>query len=207
MQWNKHKVIYTKYYEHWLNSKYSDSYTFVFVLHMKIWKTRIVKIAKLQKFSVLACRPNLPKTVKLQDSFEILIVLGIYNFGSTSCMKEYRGNQNSTPLRAAVLSRFFSVFCYAPHAPLLKLNPAQLSKCWSTSINAPFAAYLLIYCKAVELHISLLKGQLISEANYKVFIWTKNWTKIFLYFCPCSLKWVKSKKQMQIIILDDVNNH
>ena len=37
------------------------------------------------------------------------------------------------------------------------------------------------------------KGQLISEANFKVFIWTKNRTKIFLYFCPSSLKWVKSK--------------
>ena len=28
------------------------------------------------------------------------------------------------------------------------------------------------------------KGQLISEANFKVFIWTKNRTKIFLQFCP-----------------------
>ena len=28
------------------------------------------------------------------------------------------------------------------------------------------------------------KGQLISEANFKVFIWTKNRSKIFLSFCP-----------------------
>ena len=28
------------------------------------------------------------------------------------------------------------------------------------------------------------KGQLISEANFKVFIWTKNGTKIFLQFYP-----------------------
>ena len=28
------------------------------------------------------------------------------------------------------------------------------------------------------------KGQLISKENFKVSIWTKKWTKIFLYFCP-----------------------
>ena len=28
------------------------------------------------------------------------------------------------------------------------------------------------------------KGQLISKANFEVFIWTKERTKIFLYFCP-----------------------
>ena len=28
------------------------------------------------------------------------------------------------------------------------------------------------------------KGQLISKANFEVFIWTKKRTKIFLYFCP-----------------------
>ena len=39
------------------------------------------------------------------------------------------------------------------------------------------------------------KCQLISKADFKVFIWTKKWTKIFLYFCPSSLKWVKSKKK------------
>ena len=46
------------------------------------------------------------------------------------------------------------------------------------------------------------KGQLILKANFEVFIWTKNRTKIFLYFCPSSLKWIKSKKN-GIIILDD----
>ena len=29
------------------------------------------------------------------------------------------------------------------------------------------------------------KGQLISKANFEVFIWTKNQPKIFLYFCLC----------------------
>ena len=28
------------------------------------------------------------------------------------------------------------------------------------------------------------KGQLISKANFEVFIWTKKRAKIFLYFCP-----------------------
>ena len=39
------------------------------------------------------------------------------------------------------------------------------------------------------------KGQMISIANFEVFIWTNNWTKISLYFCSRSLKWVKSKKK------------
>ena len=33
------------------------------------------------------------------------------------------------------------------------------------------------------------KGQLISKANFEVFIWTKKQTKIFLYFCPSLWKW------------------
>ena len=43
------------------------------------------------------------------------------------------------------------------------------------------------------------KGQLILKANSKVFIWTKNRTKIFPYYCPGSLKWIKSKKKTNII--------
>ena len=31
---------------------------------------------------------------------------------------------------------------------------------------------------------AVTKGQIISKSNFKVFIWTKKWTKIFLYFCP-----------------------
>ena len=42
------------------------------------------------------------------------------------------------------------------------------------------------------------KGQLISKANFEVFIWTKNWTKIFFYFCPSSLKWIKSKNKYKL---------
>ena len=45
----------------------------------------------------------------------------------------------------------------------------------------------------------LPKGQLISKANFDVFIWTKNQTKILLYFCPSSLKWVKSKKEHKLL--------
>ena len=30
------------------------------------------------------------------------------------------------------------------------------------------------------------KGQLISRANFEIFIWTKKWTKRFLYFCLAS---------------------
>ena len=43
------------------------------------------------------------------------------------------------------------------------------------------------------------KGQIISKANFEVFIWTKNRTKIFPYFCPRSLKWVKSKKEYKLL--------
>ena len=39
------------------------------------------------------------------------------------------------------------------------------------------------------------KGQLISKANFEVFIWTKKLTNFFLYFGPSSLKLVKSKKK------------
>ena len=43
------------------------------------------------------------------------------------------------------------------------------------------------------------KGQIISKANLEVFIWTKKQTKIFLFFCPRSLKWVKSKKEYKLL--------
>ena len=46
----------------------------------------------------------------------------------------------------------------------------------------------------ISLNLVTFKGQLILKAKYKVFIWTKNRMKIFLYFCPSSLKWVKSKR-------------
>ena len=43
-----------------------------------------------------------------------------------------------------------------------------------------------------------LKGQIISKANFEVFIWTKSWTKIFFYFCLRSLKWIKSKNEYKL---------
>ena len=50
--------------------------------------------------------------------------------------------------------------------------------------------------------ISLIsKGQLISGWLLDVFIWTKKWKKIFLYFCPTKIGQIK--KRMQIIILED----
>ena len=49
----------------------------------------------------------------------------------------------------------------------------------------------------------LFKGQLISKANFEVFIWTKKWKKIFFYVFPSSLKNGSNQKRMQIIILDD----
>ena len=33
-------------------------------------------------------------------------------------------------------------------------------------------------------YLAFLKGQLISKANSKLFIWTEKTTKMFLYFCP-----------------------
>ena len=49
-----------------------------------------------------------------------------------------------------------------------------------------------------------VKGQVISKANFEVFIYTKNRTKIFFYFCPRCLKWIKSKKEYKLLyILDD----
>ena len=45
------------------------------------------------------------------------------------------------------------------------------------------------------------KGQLISEWLLDFFIWTKNRTKIFRYFCPPSLKLVQSKKECKLLFL------
>ena len=43
----------------------------------------------------------------------------------------------------------------------------------------------LIHCNLLKgIDKKTLKGQLISKARFKVFIWTKNRMKIFLYFCP-----------------------
>ena len=45
----------------------------------------------------------------------------------------------------------------------------------------------LSFDQLIRIFINLLsKGQIILEANFEVFIWTKNRAKIFLYFCPRS---------------------
>ena len=52
-----------------------------------------------------------------------------------------------------------------------------------------------LLCNLEELAVSThSKGQLISKAKFKVFIWTKNWTKVFFVFLPKPLKCVKSKR-------------
>ena len=48
-------------------------------------------------------------------------------------------------------------------------------------------------------YVVCAKGQLISKADLKVFIRTKKPTKIFLYFGPSSLKWVKSKNKGKLL--------
>ena len=51
-----------------------------------------------------------------------------------------------------------------------------LFKLLGASCRLPYVWYYLLCPHA--------KGQLISKANSKLFIWTKKPTKIFLYFCP-----------------------
>ena len=46
----------------------------------------------------------------------------------------------------------------------------------------------------------LLKGQLISKANSKLFTSTKKPTKIFLYFCPSLQKWSNQENTYKINI-------
>ena len=57
-----------------------------------------------------------------------------------------------------------------------------------------------IWWKGSELAF-LVKGQLISKANFLVFTLTKKQTKLFFDFCPKDLKWVKSKKWRHFILL------
>ena len=52
----------------------------------------------------------------------------------------------------------------------------------------------LMSLELFPLVFSHTKGEIISKANFEVFIWTKNWTKIFLFFCPRSLEWIKLRK-------------
>ena len=46
----------------------------------------------------------------------------------------------------------------------------------------------------------MFKGQIISKANFEVFVWTKIRTKIFPYFCPRSLEWSNQKKNTNYYI-------
>ena len=76
-------------------------------------------------------------------------------------------------------------------------------RCWWLKYNVG-SALESSWTKVFRLELSLLstalfrkdndsfKGQLISKANFKVFIWTKKPTKTFLYFCPSFKKCLKS---------------
>ena len=48
--------------------------------------------------------------------------------------------------------------------------------------------------------LSVSKGQLISKANSKLFIWTKKTEKISLYFCPSLKKWWNQEIKDKYII-------
>ena len=111
-------------------------------------------------------------------------------------------------LMSKVVSRLYSKWC--PHTH--NWSGSKPSNCWDSFYHALHTSKFIslslfdhIYSQIIVIWHTLIlaKGQLISKEKFKVFIWTKNRTKIFLYFCPSSLKWVKSKKKMQIIILDD----
>ena len=47
------------------------------------------------------------------------------------------------------------------------------------------------YFKCRRIANSIIKGQLISKANFKVFISTKKPKKIFMYFCSSFIKPIK----------------
>ena len=53
------------------------------------------------------------------------------------------------------------------------------------------------YKEKISYRTAEAKGQLISKANFKLFIWTKKLTKIFLYFCP------RSKKPLKVVETKD----
>ena len=56
---------------------------------------------------------------------------------------------------------------------------------WMSKLLVNFQIFWLIKSFGQSVFNWLLfKGQLISKANFKVFIWTKKWTQILLYFCP-----------------------
>ena len=50
----------------------------------------------------------------------------------------------------------------------------------------------------MKLHLAFSKGQLILKVNFKVFIWIKKTTKIFLYFCPSFKKPLKRGRNQRL---------
>ena len=64
------------------------------------------------------------------------------------------------------------------HASLLLANLPKYRQKTIKFINSEKATNIW---KKSPICFDITKGQLISEANFKVFIWTKNRTKIFLY--------------------------
>ena len=76
-----------------------------------------------------------------------------------------------------------------------KAQKLQVTKKWCKFFTNMLKMWLnyLTYWLRWDSFLLGLKGRLILKAKFIVFIWTKNQTKIFLYFCPSSLKWVKWK--------------
>ena len=112
------------------------------------------------------------------------------NSNTLSCsfektIPQIRLNQNSACAKGGLITESFSSLSWASS---LYVNSAQDS-------------YLALFFGDLSQSEKFWwsKGQIISKANFEVFIWTKNWTKIFLYFCPRFLKWVNSKKEYKLL--------
>ena len=79
---------------------------------------------------------------------------------------------------------------------LFSFEKCDISYCWhhlfkygrGKAIHVKFNLEVLVISKVqlknIDCNLYCAKGQLISKANSTVFIWTKNQTKIFFYFCP-----------------------
>ena len=99
------------------------------------------------------------------------------------------------------LSQPFWFFCFIP----MKISPNLYCRMDGSIlifflVFRKFLAMLNITVYSVIKNLASSKGQIVSKANFEDFIWTKNGTKIFLYFCSRSLKWIKSKRNTNFYI-------
>ena len=78
------------------------------------------------------------------------------------------------------------------HNKVLKANfPHE----WAPALG--FVMFLFSCMQSPPLTALMPKGQLISKANFRIFIWTKKPMMIFLYFCPSFKKPMKSGRNKQ----------